>query len=106
MPACCSKSPMFTVRYSALKGRPASSRRTSAGRVTAACIPNRRRPEWCPVARKAACSAQCPLCGENPAITQLIDYDMFCGITPEPETTAHNPDEVTVHDMQKALADP
>jgi adenylyltransferase/sulfurtransferase len=49
---------------------------------------------------------QCPLCGENPAITKLIDYEMFCGITPEPETTAQNPDEVTVQEMQKALADP
>ena len=49
---------------------------------------------------------QCPLCGDNPTIAQLIDYEMFCGITPEPETTAQNPDEVTVHDMKKALADP
>jgi len=49
---------------------------------------------------------QCPLCGDNPTITQLIDYDMFCGITPEAETPAQNPDEVTVHDMKKALADP
>jgi adenylyltransferase/sulfurtransferase len=49
---------------------------------------------------------QCPLCGENPTINQLIDYEMFCGITPEPETTAQNPDEVTVHDMKHALADP
>src|SRR3989475_1465768 len=49
---------------------------------------------------------QCPLCGENPTITKLIDYEIFCGITPEPETTAQNPDEVTVHDMKKALADP
>ena len=49
---------------------------------------------------------QCPLCGENPTITQLIDYEMFCGITPEPEPTAQNPDEVTVHDLKKALADP
>ncbi len=49
---------------------------------------------------------QCPLCGDNPSITKLIDYEMFCGITPEPETTKQNPDEVTVHDMQKALADP
>jgi len=31
---------------------------------------------------------------------------MFCGITPEPETSAQNPDEVTVHDLKKALADP
>jgi len=49
---------------------------------------------------------QCPLCGDNPTITQLIDYEMFCGITPEPETSAQNPDEVTVHDMKRALADP
>ena len=32
----------------------------SAGRVIAVFIPNRRRPAWCPVARKAACSACCP----------------------------------------------
>jgi adenylyltransferase/sulfurtransferase len=46
---------------------------------------------------------QCPLCGENPTITQLIDYEMFCGITPAPATSAHDPDEVTVQEMKKAL---
>lgn len=25
----------------------------------------------------------CPVCGENPTITELIDYDQFCGIVPE-----------------------
>jgi sulfur-carrier protein adenylyltransferase/sulfurtransferase len=25
---------------------------------------------------------ECPLCGENPTITKLIDYDQFCGVTP------------------------
>jgi sulfur-carrier protein adenylyltransferase/sulfurtransferase len=25
---------------------------------------------------------ECPLCGENPTIKELIDYDQFCGITP------------------------
>ena len=49
---------------------------------------------------------QCPICGENPSITQLIDYEMFCGITPEPEATTQNPDEVTVHEMKKALEEP
>jgi sulfur-carrier protein adenylyltransferase/sulfurtransferase len=48
----------------------------------------------------------CPLCGENPSITQLIDYQMFCGIAPEPETPAQNPDDVTVHDLKRALDDP
>jgi adenylyltransferase/sulfurtransferase len=32
----------------------------------------------------------CPVCGDHPTVTELIDYDMFCGITPEPETfTSH-----------------
>ena len=25
---------------------------------------------------------ECPVCGENPTIQQLIDYDQFCGLTP------------------------
>src|SRR6185437_9492059 len=49
---------------------------------------------------------QCPVCGENPTITELIDYEMFCGVTAEPETNAMNPDEVTVQDMRRALDDP
>jgi adenylyltransferase/sulfurtransferase len=28
---------------------------------------------------------ECPVCGENPSVTELIDYEMFCGIMPEPE---------------------
>jgi adenylyltransferase/sulfurtransferase len=49
---------------------------------------------------------QCPVCGEHPTIKELIDYEMFCGITPEPANPAANPDEVTVQDMKKALDDP
>ncbi|HEV7926622.1 MAG TPA: molybdopterin-synthase adenylyltransferase MoeB, partial [Verrucomicrobiae bacterium] len=49
---------------------------------------------------------QCPLCGENPTVTKLIDYNMFCGITPEPAAPASNPDEVTVQEMKKALDNP
>jgi molybdopterin/thiamine biosynthesis adenylyltransferase/rhodanese-related sulfurtransferase len=26
---------------------------------------------------------ECPVCGENPTIKELIDYEAFCGITPE-----------------------
>jgi adenylyltransferase/sulfurtransferase len=26
---------------------------------------------------------ECPVCGTNPTVTQLIDYDQFCGIVPE-----------------------
>jgi adenylyltransferase/sulfurtransferase len=31
---------------------------------------------------------ECPVCGENPSVTELIDYEMFCGILPEPEQTS------------------
>jgi molybdopterin/thiamine biosynthesis adenylyltransferase/rhodanese-related sulfurtransferase len=48
---------------------------------------------------------ECPICGDHPTIKELIDYDMFCGIVPQPEDTG-NPDEVTVQDMKRALEDP
>ena len=48
---------------------------------------------------------QCPICGDHPTIKELIDYETFCGIVPEPEPTS-NPDEVTVQDMKKALDNP
>ncbi|MBI1841346.1 MAG: molybdopterin-synthase adenylyltransferase MoeB [Verrucomicrobia bacterium] len=49
---------------------------------------------------------KCPLCGEHPTITHLIDYEQFCGIPAEPAVPTANPDEVSVQDMQKALKDP
>jgi molybdopterin/thiamine biosynthesis adenylyltransferase/rhodanese-related sulfurtransferase len=49
---------------------------------------------------------KCPLCGENPTITKLIDYQQFCGIVPEPVGTGSDPDEVTVQEMKKALDNP
>jgi adenylyltransferase/sulfurtransferase len=42
---------------------------------------------------------KCPICGEHPTITQLIDYAQFCGGT-------QHPDEVTVQEMKQALEDP
>jgi molybdopterin/thiamine biosynthesis adenylyltransferase/rhodanese-related sulfurtransferase len=49
---------------------------------------------------------QCPLCGDDPSITKLIDYDFFCGILPEPANPTENPDEVDVHEMKRALDNP
>lgn len=31
----------------------------------------------------------CPVCGEHPTVTQLIDYEQFCGL-PSSNTAAHN----------------
>jgi adenylyltransferase/sulfurtransferase len=30
---------------------------------------------------------KCPLCGDNPTVTELIDYEVFCGIA-EPQEAA------------------
>jgi sulfur-carrier protein adenylyltransferase/sulfurtransferase len=37
----------------------------------------------------------CPVCGDHPTITKLIDYQQFCGIAPEPPTV-QNIDPVEV----------
>jgi sulfur-carrier protein adenylyltransferase/sulfurtransferase len=31
---------------------------------------------------------ECPVCGTNPTVTELIDYNQFCGISPEPAQAA------------------
>jgi len=48
---------------------------------------------------------KCPICGENPTITELIDYQEFCGIGDEPDEPQAHPDEVSVQDMKKAMGD-
>src|SRR5664279_2481875 len=31
-------------------------------------------------------NVECPVCGDNPTIKELIDYHQFCGVPKEPET--------------------
>jgi len=31
---------------------------------------------------------ECPVCGDHPTVTKLIDYEQFCGIRPEPHVEA------------------
>jgi adenylyltransferase/sulfurtransferase len=45
---------------------------------------------------------KCPLCGENKTITELIDYDFFCGVSPAQQKTAHV-EEIDVEDVKAAL---
>ena len=49
---------------------------------------------------------QCPLCGDRPTIAHLIDYAAFCGAPPPSTAAATLPDEVTVHDLKRALDNP
>jgi adenylyltransferase/sulfurtransferase len=41
---------------------------------------------------------QCPLCGENPSVTELIDYEDFCGVKPPDIMT-----EITVTELKQKL---
>jgi sulfur-carrier protein adenylyltransferase/sulfurtransferase len=49
---------------------------------------------------------ECPVCGTNPTVTELIDYNQFCGIAPEP---AHGADmkngipQITVKELKTKL---
>ena len=49
----------------------------------------------------------CPVCGENPTVTELIDYEQFCGIAPAPPVETLS-DEVTPREVAQLLdsADP
>src|SRR6201996_9468719 len=40
----------------------------------------------------------CPVCGKNPTVTELIDYQQFCGIAPEPKA-----DQVTANPIQNGI---
>ncbi|MHB8887464.1 MAG: molybdopterin-synthase adenylyltransferase MoeB [Acidobacteriaceae bacterium] len=50
---------------------------------------------------------ECPVCGTNPTVTELIDYDQFCGVTPhkeEPEATVQNGiPQLSVEGLKKKL---
>lgn len=48
---------------------------------------------------------KCPICGDQPTIKELIDYEQFCGIVPETVAPGGNPDEVTVQEMKRVLGD-
>ncbi|MBA3345475.1 MAG: molybdopterin-synthase adenylyltransferase MoeB [Gemmatimonadales bacterium] len=42
----------------------------------------------------------CPICGENPTIRELIDYEAFCGIGAEPDYAGP---EITVEELKRDM---
>jgi sulfur-carrier protein adenylyltransferase/sulfurtransferase len=46
---------------------------------------------------------KCPLCGQNKTVTELIDYDFFCGVTPAQQAKAVHVEEVDVEDVDEAI---
>ncbi len=45
----------------------------------------------------------CPICGENPTITELIDYEQFCGILPVEESADDAAMEIDVEQVKQML---
>ena len=46
----------------------------------------------------------CPVCGENPTVTELIDYQEFCGIPQEGAAEENNGvPEITVNELKAKL---
>jgi sulfur-carrier protein adenylyltransferase/sulfurtransferase len=50
---------------------------------------------------------ECPVCGENPTVRELIDYERFCGIEPQPDTErameTNEVPEITVEELKDRL---
>ena len=47
----------------------------------------------------------CPVCGDSPTVTQLIDYEQFCGITPVTQVLddSTSGDDVTVEELKASI---
>lgn len=43
----------------------------------------------------------CPVCGPNRTVTELIDYNQFCGIRGEETVTAANTSDMTVEELKR-----
>lgn len=49
---------------------------------------------------------ECPVCGSDPTVTQLIDYNQFCGIRPQDtqeKTLQNGIPQITVHELKQRL---
>jgi adenylyltransferase/sulfurtransferase len=49
---------------------------------------------------------ECPVCGKNPTVTKLIDYEHFCGIvpdTPEEKNVRNGIPQITVKEMKRRI---
>ena len=51
---------------------------------------------------------ECPVCGTNPTVTKLIDYEQFCGLRPEPDAAqatgaAVSDTEITPVELKKRI---
>ncbi len=49
-------------------------------------------------------NSECPVCGENPTVTRLIDYQQFCGLAPQSsQEKILNIPQMTVQELKQRL---
>ena len=46
---------------------------------------------------------ECPVCGENPSIKELIDYEEFCGLRAQPPEEAARLEEISATELKQRL---
>lgn len=46
---------------------------------------------------------ECPVCGENASIKQLIDYEAFCGLSPNQQSAAPTLREITASELKQRI---
>jgi adenylyltransferase/sulfurtransferase len=46
---------------------------------------------------------ECPLCGKNPTITELIDYEAFCGVVSEEAVEAAKGSTITARELKAKI---
>ncbi len=46
---------------------------------------------------------ECPVCGEHPTVTKLIDYDQFCGVRGEDHIVPITVPEITAREVKKMM---
>ena len=49
---------------------------------------------------------ECPLCGDNPSITELVDYQQSCNHSKIDNNTMHQQDEISVQQLKTKLEQP
>ncbi len=47
--------------------------------------------------------SQCPICGDSPTITELIDYEAFCGLSPNQQAEPPQLEEITATELKRRL---
>lgn len=47
----------------------------------------------------------CPVCGNDPSVTELIDYEVFCGLNVETQTEETDVEEITAFELNALIAE-